>query len=127
MQDEQYIIDTLGINEWPEDKRGPVIAEATMRIGESIVADLSEQQFNEYSAIVDDDHDVIDAWLEQNVSDYKENLAYKEIEAGYEADSEKNNPAKLFASIAWIQVNVPDVQARIDKTLQEYKQEVSAQ
>ena len=87
---------------------------------------LTEQQFNEYKAIVDDNHEVIDAWLDQNVPDYKESPVYKEIEGGYDADPEKNNPAKLFASIAWIQVNVPNVQDIIAKALDEYKQELAS-
>ncbi len=126
MQDEQYIIDTLEIGDWPEDKRGPAVVEATMRIGNAIVGSLSEQQYNEYKAIVDDNQEVINAWLDQNIPDYKENPAFKEIEAGYEADPEKNDPAKLFASLAWMQLNVPDIQERIAKTLEEYKQELAA-
>lgn len=124
--DEQYIIDTLGITDWSDDKREPIIVEATMRIGKAIVEDLSEQQYEEYKAIVDDNQEVIAAWLEQNTPDYKENPAYQEIEASYETDPEKNSPAKLFATIAWIQQNVPDLQERITKTLDTYKQELSA-
>ena len=127
MQDEQYIIDSLAIGDWPEDKREPAVVEATMRIGNAIVGDLTEQQYNEYKAIVDDNKDVIDAWLAQNIPDYKENAAFKEIEAGFESDPEKNSPTKLFASLAWVQVNVPDVQGRIARALEEYKQELLAQ
>jgi len=126
MQDEQYIIDTLGIAEWPEDQREPVVAEAIVRVGDAILEGVSEQQFNEYNAIVDDDKDVINAWLDQNVPDYRDNEAYKAIEAGYDEDPEKNNPAKIFASIAWIQVNVPNAQDRINKALEAYKQELNA-
>ncbi len=127
MQDEQYIIDTLGINDWPEEKREPALVEATMRIGTAVIGDLNEQQFEEYKAIVDNNHDVINAWLEQNIPDYKQNTAYKEIEAGYETDPEKNSPAKLFATLAWVQTNVPDVQARINSALEQYKQELLSQ
>ena len=127
MQDEQYIIDALAIGDWPNDKREPVVAEATMRIGSAIVSDLSEEQYDEYKAIVDDNQAVITSWLEQNVPDYKGNAAFKEIEASYESDPEKNSPTNLFASLAWVQINVPDIQARIEKTLEQYKQELSAQ
>lgn len=122
-QDEQ-IIEQLGIGDWPEEKQREVLEIATVRFGNAITDSLTEQQFNEYKAIVDDNHEVIDAWLDQNVPDYKESPVYKEIEGGYETDPEKNNPAKLFASIAWIQVNVPNVQDIIAKELDEYKQEL---
>lgn len=124
-QDEQ-IIEQLGIGSWPEEKQREVLEIATVRFGNAITDSLTEQQFNEYKAIVDDNHEVIDAWLDQNVPEYKESPVYKEIAAGYDADPEKNNPAKLFASIAWIQVNVPNVQSIIAKALDEYKQELAS-
>jgi len=125
LQDEQHIIDTLEIADWPADKREATVVEATMRIGNALLDALSDQQYNEYKAIIDDNQDVINAWLEQTIPDYKENPVYKEIEAGYDADPEQNNPAKLFATIAWLQVNVPDLQERIAKSLELYKQELS--
>ncbi|MGH7218672.1 MAG: DUF5663 domain-containing protein [Candidatus Microsaccharimonas sp.] len=126
MQDEQHIIDTLGIAAWSEDKREPAVIEATMRIGNALMDDLSEAQYNEYTAIVDNNQDVITAWLEKNVPDYKENPVYVSIEADYDTDPEKNDPAKIFASLAWIQLNVPDLESRIAKTLEAYKQELSS-
>lgn len=124
-QDEQ-IIEQLGIGDWPEEKQREILEIATVRFGNAITDSLTEQQLNEYKAIVDDNHEVIDAWLDQNVPDYKESPVYKEIAGGYDADPEKNNPAKLFASIAWIQVNVPNVQSIIAKALDEYKQELAS-
>lgn len=124
--DEQYIIEALGVEEWSEDKREPVVTEATMRIGTAIVEQLSEQQYTEYKAIVDDNQDVINAWLDQNAPNYKDNEAYKQIAAGYDTDPEKNSPNKLFATIAWVQVNVPRLQEIINDTLSTYKQELAA-
>lgn len=124
MQDEQYIIDTLGIADWSRDQQEPVIVEATMRIGNAIIGQLSEQQYNEYQAIVDDNHEVIDAWLDQNIPNYKEHPAYQAIAAGVDEDPEKNNPNKLFATIAWVQATIPNLQSLIDDTLAAYKQEL---
>lgn len=126
MYQRDELIEQLGIQSWPEDKQNEAIETATFRIGNAITEQLSEQQFNEYKAIVDDDHDVIDAWLERNVPDYKESPIYQEFEAGYDDDPEKNNPAKLFASMAWVQVNVPNVPELIANALEAYKQELSA-
>jgi hypothetical protein len=125
-QDEEYIIEALGITDWSEDKREPVVIEATMRIGTGIVGQLSEQQYTEYKAIVDDNQDVIDAWLDQNIPDYKDNEEYRQIAASYDSDPEKNNPNKLFATIAWVQVNVPNLQQIIDDTLTAYRQELAS-
>lgn len=124
MNDEQYIIDALDISGLPEDKRESIIAEASVRIGNAIIDAVSEEDYSEYKQIVDDNHEVIDAWLEKNVPGYKESAVYKEIAAGYEDDPEKNNPNKLFATVAWVQLNVPQLQQLVDTALEEYQREL---
>jgi hypothetical protein len=126
MYDEQYIIEKLNIGEWPDDEKKPVVIEATVRIGDSIIDSLTDEQFEEYKAIVDDNKEVINNWLNANIPDYKDNETFKAIEDGYNDDPEKNSPNKLFATIAWVQLNVPDLKTRIEDTLSRYKQELAA-
>lgn len=125
MQDEQYIIETLGIAEWPEEKRQLTVKEATMRIGTALMDGLSEAQYAEYTAIVDDNHEVIGTWLEANAPNYQESPTFQAIAADAEADPERNRPEKIFATLAWMQANIPDVQDRVAQTLAAYKQELS--
>lgn len=125
MYQREQLIEQLGIQDWPEEKQDQAVEMATYRIGDAITGALSEEQFDEYKAIVDDDTAVIDSWLEQNIPDYKESPVYQEFEQGYEEDPEKNNPAKLFASMAWVQVNVPNLQEVIAQALDAYKQELA--
>lgn len=126
MYQRDELIEQLGIQSWPEDRQNEAVEMAVFRIGNAITEQLTEQQFNEYGAIVDDNQDVIDAWLESNVPDYKDSPVYQEFEAGYDEDPEKNNPAKLFASMAWVQLNVPNVQDIIAQTLATYKTELAS-
>lgn len=125
MYQKEEIVAQLGIESWPEDKQNEAAEVAVYRIGRAVTENLDEQQLNEYEAIINDNHDVIDAWLDANVPDYKDSPVYQEIEAGYDEDPEKNNPAKLFASIAWVQKNVPNVDMIIASTLVAYKQELA--
>ena len=124
MTQEEQLIEKLGIKEWPEDKRAEALEEVTFRIGETVTDDFTDQQFEEYEAIVNDNHDVIDAWLDANVPNYKESPVYQAYVEEYDDDPEKNNPAKLFATVAWLQVNVPDLEARSDKAVEAYRQEL---
>ncbi len=126
MYGRDQIIEKLGIQDWDEMQQNEAVEMATLRIGDAFIQGLSEAQLNEYEAIVNDHTQVIDAWLSQNVPDYKESPVYQEFEAGYEDDPEKNSPAKLFASIAWMQLNAPNAQPVIDAALAEYKQELQA-
>lgn len=124
MNQDENLIEQLGIKDWSEEKRAEVLEEATFRIGEAVTEGLTDQQSEEYEAIIDDNHDVIDAWLDENVPDYKDSPIYQAYVEEYDDDPEKNNPAKLFATVAWLQVNVPDLEARANKAVEEYRQEL---
>jgi len=123
-QDEQ-IIAQLNIEELPDDEKTEVITEAQVRIGETIAEELTSEQLTEYQAIIDGNEQVITTWLEKNVPDYKEEAIYQSFEEGYESDPEHNSPAKLFASIAWIQLTVPHIQDLVAKAIESFKQERS--
>lgn len=125
MYQREDIIEQLGIQNWPADKQDEAVEAATHRIGSAVTDKLSEAQFNEYEAIVDNNQDVITAWLAKNVPDYKNSVMFQQFEEGYESDPEKNSPEKLFASVAWIQLNVPNVEALITGALDAYRQELA--
>lgn len=123
-QSDEQIIAQLGIADLPEERQRSIIDEVQVRIGEVVSEQLTEQQLNEYQAIIDDDTTVIDAWLERNVPDYKNAAAYQAFEEDYEQDPEHNNPAKLFASLAWLQLNVPNIETMMQQGIDAYKKEL---
>lgn len=121
MQQDQYIIDTLGVSHFSDEKRVRLLEQVRTLIGEAISAELSEQQLNEYQAIIDDRELVIELWLKQNVPEYKNSPIYQEIVAASEHDPEHNRPEKIFANLAWIERNVPNVKAISDQVLKDFK------
>ncbi len=127
MYQEDQLIEQLGIGSLPQERQAEILEELNFKIGQAISADYTEQQINEYEAIVNDEHDVIDAWLAQYVPDYKESPVYKEIAASYDDDPEHINPAKVFASLAWSQLNSPNAKEIVDQTIEDFKKELAAQ
>lgn len=126
MYDQDQLIEKLGIAGWDAKEQELAIEGAKHRIGLLIDEGLTEQQRNEYTAIIDDDRGVIDAWLEQNVPDYKQSPVFQQFEEGVSEDPEQNSPEKLFASIAWMQFNVSNMQEVIEKALSEHKEEIQS-
>jgi len=124
-QDEQ-IIAQLGIEQLPEDEKEAIVAEAQGRIGEAVSEHLTDDQLAEYQAIIDGNDEVIAAWLEKNVPDYKNEAVYQSFAEEANSDPEHNDPAKLFASIAWVQLSVPQIQDVVAVSLDDFKQELSA-
>lgn len=121
-QDEQ-IVEQLNIAELPDDEKTAVITEAQVRIGEAVSEQLTDEQINEYQAIIDGNSEVIASWLGKNVPNYKDEAVFQSFEEGFELDPERNDPAKLFASIAWVQLTVPHIQDIVAKAIDAYKQE----
>jgi len=121
-QDEQ-IVEQLGIADLPDDEKTEVINIAQVRIGEAVSEELTDEQLAEYQAIIDGNDDVTVAWLEKNVPSYKDEAIFQAFEEGFESDPERNDPKKLFASIAWVQLTVPHIQDIVAKAIDDYKQE----
>jgi protein-tyrosine-phosphatase len=123
MYQNEQIIEQLGIADLPDDQIENIVNEAQVRIGEAVSTQLTDEQLNEYQAIIDGDEQVIEAWLDKNVPNYKDAAAYQSFEEGYEEDPEKNDPKKLFASLAWVQFTVPQLQEVVATALESFKQE----
>jgi hypothetical protein len=126
MYQEHQLIEQLGIASLPQERQTEILDELNFKIGQAIAAGYSEQQANEYEAIVNDDKDVIDAWLSQNIPDYKNSPVYKELANDYDEDPEHINPAKVFASLAWTQVNSPNAQETVAQVIDDFKKELTA-
>jgi len=120
MDDDQQLIEELGIEGLSAEEKTNVIDNLTMKIGESLAADLSEAQLQEFQAIIDGDTDIITAWLLNNAPDYKTTPEYEAL-----AEDEGDVPAdKLYAYTAWINVNKPDFQDIVEQTKAEVKANV---
>jgi hypothetical protein len=123
MYQQNQLIEQLGIADLPEDEQTEIINEAQVRIGEAVSEQLTDEQLAEYQAIIDGNEQVISSWLEKNVPEYKDEAVYQSLEESVESDPEHNDPAKLFASLAWVQLTVPNLPDVLAEALESYKQE----
>lgn len=126
MQSDEYILSKLDTEKLTDEQKSAVLEQVRTIIGETISEQLSEEQLNEYQQIINEDIDVIQEWLEQNVPEYKKSVVYREIAAHVEADPEHNNPEKIFASIAWVELNVPNVKEITDRVLETFEPELES-
>ena len=121
MQADDYIIEKLGIESYDDERKALILDQVRTYIGEAISKTLSAQQLHQYQEIIDANDAVIQPWLEKNIPNYKENPVYQQLEAGREDDPEQNDPAKIFAGLAWVEVNVPNVKEITDEVLDAFK------
>ena len=115
MQEDAELIQELGIENFTPEEQANVIDEMNTQIGEALAEDLSTEQLEEYQQIIDGNDEVITAWLAANVPDYKETEAFKEIEKGVADDPDHVPADKIFAYLAWVDVNNPDLEEKVTK------------
>lgn len=108
MNSEELIVE-LGIEDYSPERQQRVLDELNMLVGEAMLGHLSEKQVTEYESIINGDQEVITAWLTENDPDYQDSVAYQQLAEGYEDDPDKVPADKVYASMAWIEKNNPNL------------------
>lgn len=121
MQDDTYIVERLAIASQPKEQIALQLEQVKTLIGEEISARLTPQQLHEYEAIINNEHTVITQWLHANAPEYKNTFLFKQLEETYHDDPEHNSSEKLFATLAWVKKNVPDVEVIRDAVIDRFK------
>ena len=103
------IITELGIGHLTPAQQQRVIDELDMRVGEAAVQGLSSEQLHEYEAIINGHQEVISNWLEENDPHYTDTVIYQQLAQGFESDPEKVPADKVYASMAWVEKNSPNL------------------
>jgi len=114
------IISELGIEALEPTKQQRIIDELNMRVGEAVLGHLTEDQVREYEAIINGDQAVITSWLQANDPGYADTIAYQQLAEGYETDPDKVPADKVYASMAWIEKNNPN----LGKVVAEIKEDI---
>jgi hypothetical protein len=108
MFEEENLVQELGIENLTRQQQQNVIDEFKIQVGEALSANLSADKLKEFELIINGDQQVIDSWLSNNVPDYRSQIAYQELQAGYDEDPDKVPGDKAYATLAWVEVNSPD-------------------
>lgn len=107
--DSDDLITELGIEGYSPEEQQRVLDELNMLVGEAMLSHLSEEQVSEYEAIINGDQEVITSWLTTNDPNYRDSIAYQQLAEGYEDDPDKVPADKVYASMAWIEKNNPNL------------------
>jgi succinate dehydrogenase flavin-adding protein (antitoxin of CptAB toxin-antitoxin module) len=108
MNSDDLIIE-LGIEHLTPEEQQRVLDELNMLVGEAMLGHLSEEQVSEYEAIINGEQEVITRWLTENDPNYADSVAYQQLAEGYDDDPDKVPADKVYASMAWIEKNNPNL------------------
>lgn len=120
---EQDLEKELNLKNYPQHERDQIVAEVEQRIGERAFSGLPEDKAHEFQEIFYDNIAHIDWWLGENDPTYKETELFKDTVEIVNEDGNPDNirPEKVYATIRWIDLNVPNYSEIAQQVIDEYK------
>ena len=125
--DDQFLAD-IGLADMPEDQKGPfkqhIYNELELRVGSRLSEGMSDEQLEEFEAIIDRKDEVINNWLVAHAPEYQQDVLYQRVQQGLAGAPEQEVKAE-YAATKWLEVNRPDYREVVAQTLEELKQEIT--
>ena len=125
--DDQFLAD-IGLADMPEDQKGPfkqhIYNELELRVGSRLSEGMSDEQLEEFEAIIDRKDEVINNWLVAHAPEYQQDVLYQRVQQGLNGAPEQEVKAE-YAATKWLEVNRPDYRDVVAQTLEELKQEIT--
>jgi hypothetical protein len=125
--DDKFLAD-IGLNELPEDQKQAflqhIYEELELRVGTKLSEGLSDQQLEEFEAIIDRKDDAIVAWLNQYAPNYHTDETFGRLQQATQADPNDPGLRAEYAATKWLEVNRPDYRQVVAQVLDELKKEI---
>lgn len=125
--DDQFLQD-IGLADLPEEQKKPflqhVYDQLEYRVGVRLSEGMSDEQLEEFEAIIDRKPEVIAAWVERHAPDFMNDDLYTKIQEASGLPSGDDRIKAEYAATKWLEVNRPDYRDVVAKTLDELKQEI---
>lgn len=125
--DDKFLAD-IGLNELPEDQKQAflqhIYEELELRVGTKLSEGLSDEQLEEFEAIIDRKDDAIVAWLNQHAPNYHTDETFGRLQQATQADPNDPGLRAEYAATKWLEVNRPDYRQVVAQVLDELKKEI---
>lgn len=126
--DDKFLED-VGLSSLPDDQKKPFLQhiydELELRVGTRLSEGMTDAQLAEFESIIDRRDDVINAWLNQNVPDYRNDEAFARIQQATGLDVNDPGLRAEFAATKWLEINRPDYRDVVASVLDELKREIT--
>jgi len=123
-------LEEIGLGGLPEDQKKPFLQhiydQLEGRVGTRLSEGMTDQQLDEFEAIIDRRDEIIQPWLQQNAPQYQTEESFLRLQQAMQAPADSPALRAEFAATKWLEVNRPDYRDVVTKTLEELKQEIIA-
>ena len=126
--DDKFLTD-IGLSDLPEEQKKPFLQhlydQLEYRVGMRLSEGMSDEQLEQFEAIIDKKADVVEAWVQQYAPAYASDELFVKIQQASGLAVEDPLLKSEYAATKWLEVNRPDYRDVVAKTLEELKQEIS--
>lgn len=123
--DQQEAISLLGLEDASAEVQQKYTDLLAYRLGETLDANLTDEERHEYQSIIDGDSAFIASWLESNLPNYKESTAYRELSLPNNTPDDEVPADKVIASLAWTKRHFPNLQETVERIAAELRTEIA--
>lgn len=120
----------VGLDQLPEGQKQAFLEQvySTLeeRVGVQLSEGLSDAQLEEFEGIIDRNPEKVSGWLNQNVSDFKDQSDFKDLQTMSGLQEDDIALQSEYAATKWLEVNRPNYRDVVAKTMQNLKEEISA-
>ena len=125
--DDQFLAD-IGLGDLPEDQKAPFLQhtyeQLEYRVGIRLSEGMTDEQLQEFEAIIDRKEDVIQNWLSVHAPQYQSEELYQRMVQASGLPADHPSLRGEYAATKWLEVNRPDYRDVVAATLEEIKREI---
>lgn len=118
----------IGLNDLSEEQKKPFLQyiydELELRVGTRLSDGLSDDQLEEFEAIIDRKDDVIVEWLKINSPEYHNDPTFMNLQEATMLDVNDPSLRAEYTATKWLEISRPDYKDIVAQVLDDLKQEV---
>ena len=127
--DDNFLQD-IGLAGLPDAQKKPFLQhiydELELRVGTMLSDGMTDEQLEEFEAIIDRKGEAVQAWLLKNVPNYKNDTNFISLQQSLNLTPDDINLSAEFAATKWLEINRPDYRNVVSRVLEDLKKEVIA-
>ena len=125
--DDQFLND-VGLGNLPEEQKKPFLQhtydQLEYKVGIRLSEGMTDDQLEEFEAIIDRKEDVITTWLGVHAPNYQNEEVFQRLMQASNLPANDPGLRAEYAATKWLEVNRPDYRDVVAQTLEEIKQEI---
>ena len=123
-------LQNIGLAGLPDAQKKPFLQhiydELELRVGTMLSDGMTDEQLEEFEAIIDRKGEAVQAWLLKNVPKYQSDPNFISLQRSLNLTPDDINLSAEFASTKWLEINRPDYRNVVSRVLEDLKKEVIA-